>query len=128
MTEIDKDLGKLEGVIEGVNSSLIKIEKALYGNGQPGAMTRITKIEENLESLADTVKTNSESIIELSKSISDLKQITLTHSKDEKIHTIKGMLLRKETILFVVIICILVYAIIPNEISLWTIFSKLIGL
>lgn len=128
MAEIEKNIGKLEGIIEGIDNSLIKIEKALYGNGQPGAMTRITKIEENLESLSETTKTNNESIGQLAKSVSELKQLVLDHQKDEKIHTIKGILFRKETLLFIVIVCILVNAFMPAGLSLWTILSGLIGI
>lgn len=128
MTEINKDIGKLEGVIEGINNSLSKIEKALYGNGQPGAMTRITRIEENLESLTETVKENTESIKSLAKSIGELKTISENHQKDEKIHTIKGILFRRETLLYIVIICVVVNALIPAGFSLWTLLSGLIGL
>lgn len=128
MTDSEKDIGKLEGIIEGVSISLNRIEKDLHGNGQPGAMQRITRIEENLENLAETVKANSETINTLAQSISELKTISENHNKDEKIHTPKGLIFRKETLLYLILIFLLVHTFIPESVNIWFIISKLIGL
>lgn len=128
MTESEKDIGKLEGIIEGVSISLNRIEKDLHGNGQPGAMQRITRIEENLENLAETVKANSETINTLAQSISELKTISENHNKDESLHTPKGLIFRKETLIYLILIFLLVHTFIPESVNIWFIISKLIGL
>lgn len=45
----DNELGKLMGRMDGQDKLLERIDKALYGNGNPGAMDRLTRIEKNLE-------------------------------------------------------------------------------
>ena len=49
----DNTIGRVEGQLIGITDSLQKIDKALFGNGQPGAMERITRIEETIERVAD---------------------------------------------------------------------------
>jgi hypothetical protein len=127
-TDNEKDIGKLEGIIEGVSTSLNRIEKDLHGNGQPGAMQRITRIEENLENLAETVKANIDSINTLAQSISELKIISENHNKDTNLHTPKGLIFRKETLLYLILIFLLVHAFIPESVNVWFILSKLIGI
>jgi hypothetical protein len=105
MTTINTELlGKLNGTVESLNQSIIKIDKSLFGNGQPGAMERITRIEENIEDLAKTTQESreytSQAIDKLTLQISELKDIVKKHHEDKSLHTFLGLTLRKEIVIW----------------------------
>jgi hypothetical protein len=122
-------IGKLEGQIEGIVESLAKLDRLLVGNGQPGAMERITRIEDNIEILVKTNERQSESIDKLAASVSEMKKVMETHTNDKKQHYfITQLMTDKKTAVFIIGGFFILSLIITDFPVIWSFLAKLLGL
>jgi len=126
------ELGRLSGCIEGIQASLVKIEKVLMvGNGVPSMVDRMARVEENLERIAilftETATKSNEDLAQLHKSIEELTDVVSAHVKDEKKHEPISMMMRKDVILYGILIFMVLHTVIPENINLWTVLSKFFG-
>lgn len=129
----DNGIGRLEGIISGVERELKQLNRMLMGNGQPGVLDRLTRNEEAVEALlrmesqrarkidelissmkaftaaqqtqTTTLQTQSLQLDSLSKTVESLSEtvcevsdVVDDHVKNPKVHSPKGLLLRKDVI------------------------------
>lgn len=135
---MEENLGRVEGIIQGLNHTIQQLNKSLYGNGQPGILDRQAKLEEIVENLADKIqedkelegqmiqelrtiaKENRELILRQSEKqgvllqgISDLKGLLEDHIKDKSVHTFKSMIFAKENIVWVILGFLVLHSLLP---------------
>jgi len=119
---------RFEGLLQGLEKTLTRFDKALFGNGQPGVVDRMARIEENIDNLLENSKATGEQIKSLASSVSELKGIVQGHTNDLKVHSPQGLLLRKEVITYVILGMAFVHTLLPQELSLWELVKKVFGL
>lgn len=135
---MEENLGRVEGIIQGLNHTIQQLNKSLYGNGQPGILDRQAKLEEIVENLASRIqedkelegqmiqelrtiaKENRELILRQSEKqgvllqgISDLKGLLEDHIKDKSVHTFKSMIFAKENIVWVILGFLVLHSLLP---------------
>lgn len=115
-----KDLGILEGRLEGIDSKLDDINKMLIGNGQAGLLERQTRVEDNLADVTDNLKNFSDLCHTTGKKASEAEK----HAADKTLHTAKGILLNISVISIFILSVIALIAIVPPEISLWDVLRS----
>lgn len=130
-----QEIGKIQGSLDALAGAVEKTNKILMGNGQPGLYERTLQIENSIVDLEEAHKELAERHKEvldgiecLAKSIGELKDSVELHHADKAQHTALGMVQKKEVVLLIVVGFILLHSIIPPDISLWSIVSKLLGL
>jgi len=52
----ERDIGRLEGKVDALGASVADLTSKLVGDGQPGFIDRLARIEESLEVAADVAK------------------------------------------------------------------------
>lgn len=67
-------------------------------------------------------------VLKLSRDVKKLGAATNTHFADDRSHTPKGLLLRKEVLAWLLLFVVGVEALTPPEISVWEIVRKILGL
>lgn len=138
----DELMGRLEGILEGVQKSIQDFQKLFYGNGQPGALQRLTIAETDIETLACDLKEDREedakfraemreSAKRMEKSVSDLADIIKAHIEDKEKHTVKGLFLKKDIIWQIgsgfVLGFLFLHTLLPSQINLGDLILKLVG-
>jgi hypothetical protein len=87
----EKALGEVVGRLEGVCVELKRLNTEMFGNGNPGAVDRLARIETNMEIMARSQAELSQSVRKLSSSVNG-------HVNNKKLHDITTMLLDKRII------------------------------
>jgi len=126
MEATEKVVGKLEGEIIGIRQELATLNKILLGNGQAGLQERTVRIEENIEQVSEQQKINSKSIEQVSKAIGELRILLELHLKDDKVHTFKGIFLKKEIIGYFILFIIGITSLLPRDVNLWELIKNLL--
>ncbi len=129
-TEGQKDItvGRLEGKIDSMISQLAEIHKAVYGNGQAGIESRLTRAEEKFILITEERAKSRQDIEKFVKSVSELEETLEKHMGNDNIHSVKGLLFRKDIILYIILTFIALHSLIPDTTSLWEIIRKIFGL
>ena len=119
-------LGELKGRMDATDSKINDIHQVIMGNGQSGLLERVIVNTENVESLEDETKELCKSIEtigngtkDLKDSILALKEILTAHITNEQIHTIKGLLLKKEVITIFILMVITIHSLLPENINVF---------
>jgi len=127
----DVIIGKLTGVLEGIQNSLSRIEKSLYGNGQPGLMERVTRIEENMLEIQEIVRSNMDKNDKNSDNVkSDVKAIgdkIDEHIRDNSKHLPKG-LLSKDIAFWALCFIVFINSLIPADLTIYELVKTIFGL
>jgi hypothetical protein len=122
-----QDLGRFEGKLDALQTTTEHLEKILLGNGQPGVLDRLVRIEETVAKNAENSKENTENINKLSKSVSELKESMESHHNNKDLHTYR-VFLRKDIITYVIIGLLVLHSLLPANFSVWTAISKFLGI
>jgi len=136
------NIGRLEGKIDGITSKLDHLTKQIDGNGQKGLFERTVSLEECVQAhcnaqeamVQDLIKqfTDSQENLEANQkevrgSLSELKKSVDLHFADKSLHTIWGQVTWKGAGIVVAVVAIITL-IIPPNITVWDLVSKLVGL
>lgn len=127
-------IGEINGTLEQFEKYLGRMEKALYGNGQPGVMDRITRMEENTENFTiiteKLLKEQAETVSKLICSVSELKDAVKKHVEDKNAHTLIGLTLttNKKIIAGILIGFLSLHSIIEAIPDIGNVFKWLFGL
>jgi hypothetical protein len=87
----EKELGEVVGRLEGVCVELKRLNTEMFGNGHPGAVDRLARIETHLDTMVKAQTDLANSLKSLSKSVNG-------HVNNDKLHDIKTMLLDKRIV------------------------------
>lgn len=116
-------IGKIEGRLDSIEASLSEVRRMLVGNGQAGLLERQARTEENLDEAAKNIKSVSEYYKGMGKG---LKESEL-HAKDKEKHTVRGLFLKRDVLLAVLVVFMLLHSVIPTEITIWSLVSRWLG-
>lgn len=134
----DQDFGELRGLVKSIAEKQDKIDRILFGNGQPGIFesvksepVRYEKLNAEIQKLNNTVIAQisglSEEISKISTQITSVRNDLDTHLND-KSRTFKGFLTDnwKSIIMLFVLGFVFLHAILPPEFTIWEFFENLI--
>lgn len=105
---------------ERLNRLESKLDKLVEGNGQPGMIEKIVRLEENLEKLLEASRENTKNIGELTKCFGD-------HDHNQRKHSLKEMVLNKQTLAIIVLSFVALHSFLPENLTVWSLLSKLLG-
>lgn len=105
----DFSLGELRGYISGLRGTVDRVEQILLGDGQPGVVERLIRIEEGVRKL-DGITNR---LVEQEKQMLGMERIVQEHLQDKDMHTWRVWFSQK-TISCLIVAYVLVYSILES--------------
>lgn len=131
----NNEKGSVEPRINDLANWKDRVDKTLFGNGREGIQERVARIEENLTGIKEDVQGVKEDVNELkemisslSKDFSEFKGDVKTHICNSDLHTVRGLLLKKDILVYFFLAVMIINLIIPADLTLYELVKKLLGL
>lgn len=148
----EASLGSIEAQLRSAEQERKKLNDAIFGNGMEGLKARTVRIEEKLDNyledqkefkkdttdtlgdISEAISSINKELSKLSEEIAGLAKSVQKHIDDKTSHTLVGLIRntsRNDIILFIVIsvlFWVLLHAIIPTDLDIWSVFSGWLGL
>ncbi len=147
MTEDTKALKELlEAKLDVIADTTSKLVDMVYGNGQDGLFERVIRIEDaSIQAQKEAVKAAEaakEAVVEAKQTRTesgsyrvtvteklDAIQIAVTeHHADKDLHSPKGILLRRNVIMYFMLAFLILHSLIPPNFSVWKAIEKFFGI
>ncbi len=68
-----------------------------------------------------------ESVDDLKKSFDSVKESIILHHADKELHTFRGLLLKRDVLVWVIVGFVVIHSILPREFDLWQIIKNIFG-
>jgi len=137
-----QDIGEIKGVLKGIEGKIDHLTKQIDGNGQKGLFERTISLEECVQAhcqsqeemvqaltkqFTESQETLEKNQAEVRGSLSEPKKSVDLHFADKSLHTIWGQITWKGAGIVIAVVAIITL-IIPPNITVWDLVSKLVGL
>lgn len=135
---IDQTVGRLSGRLEHMLDEMSQVSKLMLGNGQPGVLDRLARLEQKHEALLDVMERHCEdsskreeslmrSIEDTNASVKSVSQSIQKHHDDKTQHS-PIMFLSKRWYIFIVVAGFIVLHAISSMLEMTTVWKFLLAL
>lgn len=124
-------LGRLEALASENKEDHAAIKQILYGNGQPGLMSRLMSMDNDIANITKQQNVNTKAIGDLTESISVLNETVKTHHEDKTTHSLIGLSFKNRAFVWIMIAFIAFHSVIsfiPDVSGLLKWLAKLVGI
>lgn len=111
-----QDVGEIKALLKALDERMDRVDKFLDGNGQPGARDRITKAEQTLANMLETLTAVAES------QAATKDQLT-THLDARELHGVRAFL-SLGGVIALVSTAVVAHLVVPPDFSLWDLLTK----
>lgn len=126
----DRDLGKLEQNVATLTKSVEKLAAMIY-DPENGLFAQTIKLQGAVDKLQDEVcdltKHNKETCSTVKEAVSNVAASIAQHIADQKVHSAKGLLLRRDVATVVILAFLVMHSLVPQDFSVFDAVRKVFG-
>lgn len=82
---------------------------------------------ENMKVVNEIKDSNTKVILEIKAAIEEIRDSVNEHHNDKELHSLKGLVLKRDVFAWVVLGVLVIHALIPKEFDIWDLVRKMLG-